>query len=309
MIRNFLRKLKRNKFDILLKKAARERKKRFLILWNRGLGDIALGLYGMVFRIKKCIPHAQITFLTRKELADAFSLLAGTNVIAVPWWQRKNPIDFDDTARRLNLKQEDYDIVLLEVNPTKWLKWQIGNLIPKMSWKSDYDLLWKRLNINCQSRLNIGVHLNTETQQFYGYNKDWPLANWEKLLERILHQSNIGVLLLGQHKTPFLKHPSLIDLRGETSLLEVLSLIKNCCKILIAPDGGLLSLTYYLDVFFPITIISLWGDVHQGILKQAVPSPNKGLIHISLTGEEKDITRLEVDKVFEAVLNSIQVNQ
>lgn len=304
MIRNILRIFERNELDRLLRQAARERKRRFLICWNRGLGDIALGIYGLVFRVKSFIPDAQITILTREELIEAFHLLAGTEVIGVPGWQRKKPIRVAETLQSLNLKREHYDVLLEETNPTKWLKWQIGKLTPKLTWKSEYDLLPERFNLDPSTWVYIGVHLNTETQQFYGANKDWPLANWEGLMTRMIEQLKARIILFGHHPTPFIKHPAIIDLRGETRLLEMLSIIKNCCKVLIAPDGGVLSLTYYLDVFFPLTVISLWGDAPQGILKQSVSSPNKGLIHIPLQGQNKDVSQITIDKVFEAVVQS-----
>ena len=62
---SFLNSLRGNELDRLLKKASSERKQKFLIVWNRGLGDIALGLYALVYRIKSVMPAAHIAFLTR----------------------------------------------------------------------------------------------------------------------------------------------------------------------------------------------------------------------------------------------------
>jgi len=296
MIFRLLEKIKGNEFDRLLKKAARDNRRKFLIAWNRGLGDIALGLYALVYRIKSYIPEAHITFITRKELEDAFHLLEGADVISAPWWQRGTPVDMEDTLKRLNIKKTDYDISLEKVNPTKWLSWQRGKLTPMLNWKEKYDEMWKRFNL---PQPCIGVHLNTETQQFYGYKKDWHKDNWRKLFEKLSEKPDIKIILFGINKTELFNLPSIIDLRGETSLLEMLSIIKNCCKVLIAPDGGVLSITYYLDVYFPITVISLWVDVNHGIMKQAVPSPNEGLIHIPLLiGKGEDISDRIIDEIF-----------
>jgi ADP-heptose:LPS heptosyltransferase len=293
--------LKENKLDTIFKRAKRNNKRRFLILWNRGLGDIPLGLYALIYRIREFIPEAQITFITRKNLEDAFYLLdEAINVISVSWWYRRVPMNMKDTFKRLNIKENDYDIFLKNLNPTKWLSWQIGKLTPKLKWKDQYDKLCEHFNLLESSHSYIGVHLNTETNQFYRYQKDWPAGNWRTLFER-LSEVNIQVVLFGHYKTESFDLPSVIDLRGNTTLLEMLSIIKNRCNILIAPDGGILAMVYYLDVFFPITIISLWADPRQGVLRQAVPSPNKGLTHIPLIGDKEDITNIDVDKVLSKI--------
>jgi hypothetical protein len=288
--------LRKNDLDIILKRVKRDNKRRFLILWNRGLGDIALGLYALVLRIKDFIPDAEITFITRKDLEDGFRLLEGVNFISVSWWERGKPLDIGDTLIRLNIKNSDYDVFIEKVNPTKWLSWQIGNITPKLRWKNEYDNLYKRFALD-PSRFYIGAHVNTETQQFYGYNKDWHIENWQTLFEKLSEDQNKRIILFGINKTDHFNYPSVIDLRGKTTFLEMLSIIKNCCNILVAPDGGVLSTVYYLDVIFPITIISLWGDSNQGIMKQAVPSSNKGIKHIPLIGKDNNIVNISTEEV------------
>jgi hypothetical protein len=88
-------------------------------------------------------------------------------------------------------------------------------------------------------------------------------------------------------------------MRGKTSFLEVLSIIKNSCFLAVLPDGGILSVLYYLDKNFKIKIISLWQDI-QGILKQRVNSCNKKLIHIPIIKDSmRNICAKEViEKMF-----------
>jgi hypothetical protein len=88
---------------------------------------------------------------------------------------------------------------------------------------------------------------------------------------------------------------------GRTSILEALSVIKNYCRILIVPEGGILSLLYYLGVTFPIMVISLWGDARQGILKQSMPSPNRSLRHIPLVWKGDDVASIAVEEVVSSV--------
>lgn len=296
-----------NEFDRLLKKAREDNLKRILAVWNRGLGDIPLGLYALVERVKSFLPDGEITFLTRSDLIEALSLLDGIQVIGVPWWQRGISINLKETLKKLDISDKAFDLILERINPTKWFRWQIGHTIPRLRWKSDNDSLWKKFNLDCSASY-IGVHISTETQQFYGYRKDWPIERWNKLFRLICNEDR-RVILFGLNRDSDIDNPFIIDLRGKTSLLDMLSIIKNRCNTLIAPDGGVLSIVYYLDVYFPITVISLWSDPNQGILKQAVPSPNPGLIHIPIIGKDKDITKIRVEDVIKYFNLNPQIDQ
>lgn len=297
---------KKNEFDKLLEGAAKDNAKKFLIVWNRGLGDIPLGLYALIVRVKAFIPDAEITFITRKELGPAFDLLEYARAITVPWWERGEQISIGKTITELNLSGT-YDILIENVNPTKWLSWQIGKIMPRLRWDNKHDNLWRRFGLD-PGLFYIGAHINTETSQFYGYRKDWPAENWKTLFDRLLERPDIRLILFGLKKTGGFNHPSILDLREDTGLLEMLSIIKNHCRILIAPDGGILTLAYYLDVQFPITIVSLWSDPNQGVLKQAVASPNKLLKHLPLIGRDNDISTIRAEDVLNTIASPLTLN-
>src|SRR5205823_2630996 len=95
----------------------------------------------------------------------------------------------------------------------------------------------------------------------------------------ILSTQGFGIILFGMNSIGDFANKDWIDLRGKTTLLEMLAIVKNYCKYLLVPDSGILSILYYLNDTFPINVISLWSDPHQGILKQNVPSPNSKLHH------------------------------
>ena len=59
MFKKFLRKCTPNPLHRLLRKSGSVRS--FLIGWNRGLGDIPLGIFPLVYKIRKRIPEAEIT--------------------------------------------------------------------------------------------------------------------------------------------------------------------------------------------------------------------------------------------------------
>jgi hypothetical protein len=289
-------KFRGNEFDIYLAGVKKNNNKNILIPWNRGLGDIALGMYALVQRIRTFVPEAQVTFITREDLVDGFRLLAGVNVIGVPWWQRGIPVDLYMTLERLNIPAHAFDEIVDRVNPTRWLSWQIGKVVPKLKWDVQYDSLHERFNLDPQ-KAYIGVHVSSETGQYYKYQKDWPMNDWKALFGRLAKEREAKIIMFGHRKTDEFKAPGIIDLRGETSLLEMLAIIKNCCSTLIAPDGGVLSIVYYLDTYFPIKVISLWGDACQGVLKQNVPSPNKGLKHVPIKGRQGIISNISLNEV------------
>ncbi len=275
-----------NPLDQRIRKAAAANKKRFLICWNRGLGDIPLGLYALVFRIRKWIPDAEITFLTRPNLAEGFALLEGVRVKVDPTWVRGQPY----STKSVTLS--DFDEVILHPDPTGWLQWQLGQLTPKLLWKKE----WESHSLDPE-KIYIGVHVETETQ--YAYEKNWPTASWRTLFAALPQEW--GILLFGSAaKTPF-EGDHIVDLRGKTSLIEMLSLIKNHCRHLIVPDSGVLSLIYYIDASFPLHVISLWADPEQGVLRQGVSSPNPQLLHTPLIAPAGDLSQLRVEEVLHAL--------
>ncbi len=298
MLKQLWRKYGINPFDRLLKRSVKQDRKRFLICWNRGLGDIPLGLYALCTRIRMFIPDAQITFVTRADLAPGFALLKDVTVLEDPTWQRGKPFDLDATLQRHQTDRRAFDVVLDWPDPTRWLAWQIGKLTPKLSWNPAWNALCQKFNLTAGKEY-IGVQVQTETN--YNYEKNWPLSYWQELFKRIEEETEIGILLFGFGREPHFENRAVVDLRGQTDLIEMLSLIKNRCNYLLVPDSGVLSMTYYIDETFPIEVVSLWADPRQGVLKQQVASPNPELVHRPLIAKDKNLSTVPVDLVYNAL--------
>lgn len=298
MLNTLLYTFKLSFFDRLLKNAAREKKKSFLICWNRGLGDIPLGLYALVYRIREFIPDAKITFLTRPDLFLGFHLLNQVEVLVDSSWKRGESFDLKSSLARLQKSQKAFDVIIEHPDPTRWLKWQLGRITPKLNWLEKYDRLCMRFGLDHQQKY-IAIHIQTETK--YKYEKNWPVVHWKECLYQLDFELKLTPILFGFSKeTPFLKE-GVIDLRGETTLLEMLSIIKNHCCYLLAPDSGVLSMTYYLNSPFRLNVISLWAAPKQGVLKQQVNSPNPLLQHIPLIAKDKDICTISVKQVLKTL--------
>ena len=302
MIKWLINSFRPNLFDKLLKQIANENKNRFLVVWNRGLGDIALGLYALVHRVKTFIPHASITFLTRLDLADAFSMLEGVQVLVCSKWERGKEWNIEKALKEHHLSTNMFDVVLEKPDPTKWFKWQLGNLTPKLNWRQQWDMLTQKYKLDPDITY-IGAHVQTETGVFYDYEKNWDLASWRDLFKRINDEKKGKVLLFGMKKKPAFLMDNVIDLRGKTSVFEMLSLIVNHCRYLIAPDSGVLSLAYYVNKDFPIRVVSLWADPHQGVLRQKVASPNRKFEHIPLIGRNDNVANITVDTAYHALFS------
>lgn len=305
MFRTFARIFLPNRLDFLSKRAKRRSQKRILLAWNRGLGDIALGLYAVVHRIRFWIPDAEITFLIRENLREGFSLLENVRTIVAPDWVRGEKVDVVKTLLSLGRHPSEFDLIIPAASPTDWVRWQLGHLVPRLKWKAEYDELCQTFDLP-DSLTYVGVQVQAETN--YGLWRNWPEERWRELFDRLLVDDKMRVILFGYGAEPSFSHERLIDLRGKTSLLQLLSIIKNKCRFLIVPDSGILSMAYYLDVAFPLKILSLWADPRHGILKQNVASPNPLLVHRPLIGEHRDLSTILAEDVLKHVHNYARPN-
>ncbi len=293
MFRTFTKKFLPNPFDFRLKRLAKKGGKRILIGWNRGLGDIALGLFAMVERIRTFIPDAEITFVTRHNLYDGFSFLEGVKAIIDPRWKRGERAKIDSGL------QKSYDLVIENPSPTDWVLWQLGKITPKLRWDPKHDPLYERFHLPDQC---VGVQIATETD--HGSWRNWPLEHWQKLFDEF-ERKNVPVLLFGFDNVLQFQNKNLIDLRGQTTLFELLSIVKHKVKTLILPDSGIATVVYYLNESFPIREITLWADPTQGILKQRVASPNPRLIHRPLIGPNRNLATVLPSHVLAAMQRKV----
>ena len=138
MFKKLLRKIQKNPLEKILEKAEKKKSKHFLLFWNRGLGDIDLGLYAMVQRIKEKIPGAKVTFLIREDLSQGFSLLHGVDFIIASNWVRGQRYDQSELLKQ-RIDPLSYDVIIDWPDPTYWVKWQLGKVIPKLFWKTEYE--------------------------------------------------------------------------------------------------------------------------------------------------------------------------
>ena len=298
--------MKVRQFERLLKKLACKSRARLLILWNRGLGDVPLGLYPLLHRIRSFIPNTSVTFLTRPDLEMTFQMLPSISVLSCPHWKRAQPVDMEETLAYHHLRPGDFDLIFEKPDPSRWCTCEIGTLTPKLTWQHEWDELADRFSLADDKRY-LGVHIDTETGIYYGYEKNWPKTYAKALFAHIRNTSfqRIPILLFGLRKHDSFDASEVIDLRGKTSVIEMLAIIKTRCCMLLAPDSGVLSLVYYVAADFPLRIVSLWADPRQGVLRQNVLSPNKLLTHKPLIGSGKHPATIFPQEVYHALFRSV----
>lgn len=297
MFKTLIRFLNPNPFEKKLKKIAQRKGRKILLGWNRGLGDIPLLLYAMILKIREVIPDAEITFLTRENLAPGFALLDQVEVLSVPHWQRGAFASLKKALGEFGKHPKDFDLVIEKPDPKQWMKWQIGTVVPKLRWNAAWDPLYQNFSWNDEDTY-VGVQPLTETN--HSFWRDWSLERWDALFRLLGAKKNVKIVLFGFHQEPTFSHPNLIDLRGKTSFFELFSIIKNKISFMVLPDSGILSILYYLDLSFPIRVVSLWADC-QGIMKQNVPSPNPQLIHCPLWATQGALDTIAPLDVYKAL--------
>lgn len=282
--------------DAMLKRAQKRGAKKVLLGWNRGLGDIALGLYAIVERIRFFIPDAEITFATRKNLLDGFSMLEGVKAIGLDWERGENALIPEELKKQ-------FDLVIEKPSPTDWVFWQRGKVVPRLHWDAQHDSLWEKFAISKEA-VYVGVQTHAETQ--YGLWRNWPVQRFQELFD-LLEKKGVKVLLFGYAEGPQFANRNIIDLRGRTTLFELLSIIKNRCHALVLPDSGIASMSYYLNTPFFLRLVTLWADPNHGILKQNVPSPNPELIHRPVFGSNRTLENVSAETVFNELFFSEKV--
>ena len=144
------------------------------------------------------------------------------------------------------------------------------------------------------------MHASTETARHYRYVKDWPDDAWRALFDAAAGR-DVRFALFGHSRVPAFEAPNVIDLRGRTRFLEMIALVRTRCAALVAPDGGVLNAVYFLDASFPVTVVSLWSDPRQGLLKSRAASPNPQLVHVPLVGAGDDVRTIAPDDVLAAL--------
>lgn len=284
-------------FDRALRRARRSGRHRFLFGWNRGLGDVGLGLTPFFARIRRAFDDSRIDVITRKDLEPVFCLAGVDDIHAVPGLARASTFEIEAQAQRLGLDLSRYEGVFGNPDLRRWGR-STRDIVPaRLQWPQRFDSLEGRFAELDGFGPLVGVHVHSETAHFYRYTKDWPTQRWPLMFASVQAKVPARFVLLGAANEFDLPGPGIVDLRGRASLLEVLSLIRGRIDALVAPDSGILSLVYLLDVQKDLDVVSLWADPRQGVLKLGQASPNARLRHHPILGRDEDVGNITVDEV------------
>jgi hypothetical protein len=233
--------------------------------------------------------------ITREELRPAFELAGADAIHVIPTLEREARIELPRACAALGVELDQFAAAFDYPDPNRWLEGRRSEYPPVLAWKGEWDALAGRFEIPSRKRV-IAAHVCTETASYYGYVKDWPAAAWSALFGRY-GGDDVQWVLLGHRAEPAFGGQKITDLRGATSFPELMALLRHRCTALVAPDGGVLTMAYYLDPQFPLHVVSLWSDPRQGILLQGCASPNARLRHTPLIAPDEDLRSLTVDAV------------
>jgi hypothetical protein len=310
--RQILRRLSDRLFGTALDRAVRratwDSRRDFLFCWNRGLGDIALCLVPIFARIRSDVPGARITVVTRPDLVEPFRMTDADDIRVVPNLMRQAQIGFEEIRAAGELDPHRFAVVFTDPDPNRWLSGRRTEFPASLRWDPAWDAYADRFVPVTHGRILVGAHVSSETTHFYRYSKDWPPEAWRELFGRLDDTPAVHWVLFGRSPEPRYERPNVTDLRGRTGFLDMASVIRNRCRVLIAPDSGVLNTAFYLAAPFPLDVISLWSDPRQGILLQGCPSPNPLLVHAPLVGRDEQARNIPVDDVEAAVRAALQRN-
>jgi ADP-heptose:LPS heptosyltransferase len=305
MLRRLSDRLAGTALDRAVRHATRDPRRDFLFCWNRGLGDIALCLVPIFARVRRDVPGARIVVVTRPELLEPFRMTDVDDAHAIPGLARDALISVDDIRMLVGLEPDRFAAVFTYPDPNRWLRGRRTEFPPSLRWDPEWDARAERFVHVSEDRIVVGAHVNSETASFYSYSKDWPAQRWHELFARFGDAPAVHWVLFGNSPEPRYVLPNVTDLRGRTGFLDLASVIRNRCRVLVAPDSGVLSTAYYLAASFPLDVISLWSDPRQGILLQGCPSPNPLLRHVALIGRDEQARNISVGDVESALRTAL----
>jgi hypothetical protein len=285
-------------YERTLAAAAADSPQRLLFFWNRGLGDIALGLVPMFQRARERLPHARIEVVTRTDLEEAFQLTDVDAVHVAPRLVRDDALTLAYACAKLPDDPRDGALVFDNPDPNRWLATAPRRFVPRLRWDPAFDALAPGV---AGEGVCIAVHVASETASHYGYTKDWPAERFRQLFAAAADAHAARFVLLGHEAREPFATSNVVDLRGRTRFIEALALVRTRCAALLAPDSGILNGVYWLDAQFAIRVVSLWADPRLGLMRAKAASPNRCLVHVPLVGAARNVSNVTVDRVMAAL--------
>lgn len=146
-------------------------------------------------------------------------------------------------------------------------------LYPSEQDKVKVENIWKKNELNNKKVIVIAPGTKWKT-------KMWPSEYYNELIQRLLINENLGIVIIGgqeEKELVMIKDKRVVDLRGETSLLEVAQVISKA-EILVSNDSSPLHMAAAFDTF----IIAIFGATVKELgftpwTRKSIVIENKGL--------------------------------
>lgn len=290
-LRNFIRKFKKNPLEKVLKHLPCNAK--IVFFWNRGLGDIPLELFSFCQKIRSICPNATLCVITREDLKEGFMLLDGLTIYTSPLLKRKQEEPYDAIFEELNLNKASFDHIFYKPDPAYWVFQEKKQQQPSLSWKPCFETHFQLAN----DKKYAFLHLHSET--IYGFEKNLSKEKWEILLADLKNKGYTTIALGASQE--HLDVTCDIDLRGKTSLFDIITGLIYSHSIFIGPDSGLLNILYFLNIRVPLYLLSFWANTKVGILQNKHPSPNPLLIFETLIAPDGLLSKLDLKAILDKI--------
>src|SRR4029453_11600982 len=168
--------------DRAVRRAAAGPRRVFLFFWNRGLGDIALGLVPVFARVRRDVPGARIIVVTRPELKEPFALTDADAVVTIAGLARGERVTLADLRAIAGLELDRCAAVFADPDVNRWLRGRRREFPPLLRFDPAWDAFADRLAPAAAGEVYVGAHVSAETRQYYSYAKDWEPDSWRRLM-------------------------------------------------------------------------------------------------------------------------------
>src|SRR4029450_5312304 len=118
--------------DRAVRRAAAGPRRDFLFFWNRGLGDIALGLVPVFARVRRDVPGARISVVTRPELKEPSAPTGADAVVTIAGLARDERVTLADLRAIAGLELDRCAAVFEDPDVNRWLRGRRAEVPPRV---------------------------------------------------------------------------------------------------------------------------------------------------------------------------------
>src|SRR4030095_3555432 len=153
--------------DRAVRRAAAGPRRDFLFFWNRGLGDIALGLVPAFARVRRDVPGARVIVVTRPELKEPVALNDADSVRTTAGLARGERVTLADLRAIAGPELDRCAAVFEDPDVNRWLLGRRHEFSPLLRRRPAWCPLSDRVAPAAAGGVYVGAHVSAEKTQYY----------------------------------------------------------------------------------------------------------------------------------------------